>query len=79
MTSRRVTPYAAAHRLGAAGHAAVAATLSQARSLDRQATLDAFEEQLQRPSRERLGIILDIAREAFEERRGGTTTRGETP
>ena len=58
---------------------AVAATLAQARGLDRQATLDAFEEQLKRPSRERLAVVLDIAREAFEERRGGTTTRGETP
>lgn len=49
---------------------AVAATLAQARTLDRQATLDAFEEQLKRPSRERLAVILDIARDALDERRG---------
>ena len=58
---------------------AVAATLSQARSLDRQATLDAFEQQLQRPSRERLGIILDIAREALDERRGDTCNGTDAP
>ena len=58
---------------------AVAATLSQARSLDRQATLDAFEAQLQRPSRERLGIILDIAREALDERRGDTRNGADAP
>lgn len=48
---------------------AVSATLAQARTLDRQATLDAFEQELKRPSRERLAVVLDIAREALDERR----------
>lgn len=47
---------------------AVAATLAQANSLDRKATLDAFEAQLQRPSRERLATLIDIAREALKEK-----------
>lgn len=51
---------------------AVAATLAQARSLDRQATLDVFEEQLRRPSRERLAAVLGIAREALDQRDEGT-------
>lgn len=49
------------------GHA-VATTLAQTRSLDRKATLDAFEAQLQRPSRERLSLLIGIAREALGQR-----------
>ena len=44
---------------------AVAATLAQARRLDREATLAAFEQELQRPSRERLALVMEIAREAL--------------
>ena len=47
---------------------AVAATLAQTRELDRQATLHAFEDQLKRPSRERLAVLIDIARDALRER-----------
>ena len=49
---------------------AVAATLAQARRLDREATLAAFEQELQRPSRERLALVMEIAREALGERGG---------
>lgn len=48
---------------------AVATTLSQANTLDRKATLDAFEAQLQRPSRERLAMLIGVAREALSEPR----------
>jgi hypothetical protein len=48
---------------------AVATTLAQANALDRKATLDAFEAQLERPSRERLAMLMDIAREALREKR----------
>ncbi|GAB1406329.1 hypothetical protein MASR1M8_02480 [Thermomonas brevis] len=54
---------------------AVAATLAQARGLDRQATLDAFEEQLRRPSRERLAAVLAIAREALDNHGDDEATR----
>ncbi len=47
---------------------ATAATLAQAKSLDRKATLDAFEAELQRPSRERLAALIGIAREALQEK-----------
>ncbi len=50
---------------------AVAATLAQTNRLDRQATLDAFDEQLKRPSRERLAAVLAIAREALDRRDDG--------
>lgn len=49
------------------GHA-VAATLVQTRVLDRKATLDAFEAQLQRPSRERIAMLVELARDALRER-----------
>ena len=49
---------------------AVAATLAQARGLDREATLAAFEQELKRPSRERLALVLELAREALDERPG---------
>jgi len=45
---------------------AVAATLAQANALDRGATLDAFEAELQRPSRERLSMLIDLARESLK-------------
>jgi hypothetical protein len=48
---------------------AVATTLAQANALDRKATLDAFEAQLERPSRERLAMLMDIARDALREKR----------
>ena len=38
-----------------------------------------IEQQLQRPSRERLGIILDIAREALDERRADTRNGADGP
>ena len=47
---------------------AVAATLAQTRELDRQATLHAFEDQLKRPSAERIAVLIDIARDALRER-----------
>lgn len=47
---------------------AVAATLAQANTLDRKATLDAFEAQLQRPSRERLAMLMDLARDALRDK-----------
>lgn len=47
---------------------AVSATLAQANSLDRKATLDAFEAQLQRPGRERLAMLVGIARDALQDR-----------
>ena len=53
---------------------AVATTLSQANTLDRKATLDAFEAQLQRPSRERLAMLVGIARDALTERKHGDET-----
>lgn len=49
---------------------AVAATLAQTRALDRKATLDAFEAQLRKPSRERLALLVDIARDALRQRPG---------
>ena len=54
---------------------AVAATLAQARSLDREATLAAFEDQLRRPSRERLAAVLAIARDAIDTRTDDEATR----
>ena len=56
---------------------AVAATLSQARGLDREATLAAFAQELERPSRERLALVLELAREALDERPGNE--RGQAP
>ena len=47
---------------------AVAETLAQARSLDRGATLSAFERALERPSRERLSMVMEIAKEALLQR-----------
>lgn len=54
---------------------AVAATLAQARRLDREATLAAFEQQLRRPSRERLAALLAIAREALDRPDGDVDRR----
>lgn len=47
---------------------AVATTLEQTKSLDRTATLNAFEAELQRPGRERLELLVGIARDALRER-----------
>lgn len=47
---------------------AVATTLAQTNALDRKATLDAFEAQLERPSRERLAMLIGLAREAVKEK-----------
>lgn len=48
------------------GHA-IATTLAHTRSLDRKATLDAFEAQLQRPGRERLAMLIDLVQQARTE------------
>lgn len=45
---------------------AVARTLSRTATLDRKATLEAFAQELERPSRERLGALVALAREAVD-------------
>lgn len=47
---------------------AVSATLAHTASLDREATLQAFEAELKRPGRERLDLLIGLARDVLSER-----------
>ncbi len=47
---------------------AVSATLAHTASLDREATLSAFEAELKRPGRERLDLLIGLARDVLNER-----------